>query len=122
MTGIAVTDVSGAEKAALALLNKGLDAVIITLGSKGALLKTKDISEVVPGFNVDAVDATAAGDVFNGSLSVAIGEGKAWEEAIRFANAAAALSVTKLGAQPSAPKRAEIERMILSGHILFPFH
>lgn len=113
LTGIAVTDVLSAEKAALALLNKGLEVVIITLGNKGALLKTRDISEVVPGFKVDAVDATAAGDVFNGSLSVAIAEGKTLEEAIQFANAAAALSVTKLGAQPSVPKRDEIERMLL---------
>ena len=81
------------------------------------MLKTKNISEDVPGFKVNAVDATAAGDVFNGALSVAIAEGKAWEEAIRFANAAAALSVTKLGAQPSAPKRAEIEGLLLRSEL-----
>ena len=114
LTTIPVTDIVSAEKAALVLLDKGLEVVIITLGSKGALLTTKDKSEIVPGFKVDAVDATAAGDVFNGSLSVALAEGKALEEATRFANAAAALSVTKLGAQPSTPKRDEIDRMLLN--------
>jgi len=112
LTGIVITDVPSAEKAALALLDRGLEVVIVTLGRKGAFLKTRDKSEVIPGFTVDAVDATAAGDVFNGSLSVALAEGKTLEEAIRFGNAAAALSVTKLGAQPSTPRRDEIERML----------
>jgi ribokinase len=58
------------------------------------------------------VDATAAGDVFNGTLAVAIAEGKSLKEAVSFANAAAALSVTKLGAQPSAPKRDEIDKFL----------
>lgn len=114
LTGFAVTDVSSAGKAALALLDIGLEMVIITMGSKGAFLKTRDESEIVPGFNVDAVDTTAAGDVFNSALAVALAEGRTLVEAIRFANAAAALSVTKLGAQPSAPKRDEIERMLLN--------
>jgi ribokinase len=112
LTGIPVTDIPAAENAALALLDSGLEVVTVTLGSKGALLKTRYLTKIVPGFKVDAVDATAAGDVFNGSLAVAIAEGKALEQAVRFANAAAALSVTKLGAQPSAPKRDEIERML----------
>lgn len=112
LTGIPVNDVPGAEKAAVALLNRRLEVVVVTLGNKGALLKTRDMTKVVPGFKVDAVDATAAGDVFNGSLAVAIAEGKTLEQAVRFANAAAALSVTKLGAQPSAPKREEIERKL----------
>ncbi len=113
LTGIPVTNVSSAEKAALVLLDIGLEVVIVTMGSKGALLKTQDLTKVIPGFKVDSVDATAAGDVFNGSLSVAIAEGKTLEKAVQFANAAAALSVTKLGAQPSAPARNEIERLLL---------
>jgi len=112
LTGIPVTDVDSAEKAAMALLERGLEVVIITLGSKGALIKTKEQKQLISGFKVDAVDATAAGDVFNGSLAVAIAEGKSLEDAVRFANAAAALSVTKLGAQPSVPKRDEIERFL----------
>jgi len=112
LTGVAVTDTASAEAAAKALLDRGVEVAIITLGSKGALLKTSKLTKVIPGFKVTAVDATAAGDVFNGSLAVALAEGKALEEAVRFANAAAALSVTKLGAQPSIPKREEIERLI----------
>ena len=63
----------------------------------------------MPSITVDAVDSTAAGDVFNGALAVALAEGKPLLEAVRFANIAAALSVTRLGAQPSAPSRADIE-------------
>ena len=71
---------------------------------------------IVPGFKVKPVDTTAAGDVFNGALAVAMAEGRPLAEAVRFANAAAAISVTRLGAQPSAPKRAEIEQMLKSGN------
>jgi ribokinase len=85
----------------------------VTLGRNGALLVQPDHAEHIPGFEVNAVDATAAGDVFNGTLAVALAEKMSLKDAIRFANAAAALSVTKLGAQPSAPHRAEIEEMLL---------
>jgi ribokinase len=71
-----------------------------------------DHAEVVPGFPVEAVDTTGAGDVFNGALAVALAEGSDAIDAVRFANAAAALSVTKLGAQPSAPARAETEAFL----------
>lgn len=70
------------------------------------------MTELVDGFVVEAVDSTAAGDVFNGALAVALAEGKALQEAVTFANAAAALSVTKLGAQPSAPTRQEIDAFL----------
>ncbi|MDZ7376465.1 MAG: ribokinase [candidate division KSB1 bacterium] len=112
LTGVPVTDTATAETAAKALLDRGVEVVIITLGSKGALLKTREQSKVIPGFKVKAVDDTAAGDVFNGALAVALAEGKSLEQAVRFANAAAALSVTKLGAQPSVPLRSEIESML----------
>jgi ribokinase len=72
------------------------------------------MEQLVPAFKVDAVDTTAAGDIFNGTLAVALVEGTSLLEAVRFANAAAALSVTKQGAQPSAPTRAEIEAMLAS--------
>ena len=113
LTDISVTDFPSAEKAAFILLDRGVEVAIITMGSKGALIKTRELTKIVPGFKVNAVDSTAAGDVFNGSLVVAMAEGKTLEETVQFANAAAALSVTKLGAQPSAPKRVEIERMLL---------
>jgi len=112
LTGISVTDEKSAEQAARVLIAKGVDTVIVTLGSKGALLVTDDVSEMVPGYKVEAVDATAAGDVFNGALAVALAEKKSLNDALRFANAAAAISVTKLGAQPSAPQRGEVELLL----------
>jgi ribokinase len=109
LTGIPVTDIPGAEKAACALMARGVEIVIITLGNKGAYLRTGEQAEFVPGFPVEAVDTTAAGDVFNGSLAVSLAGGSSLVNAVRFANAAAALSVTQYGAQPSAPIREEIE-------------
>jgi ribokinase len=112
LSGIPVNDEKDAERAARALLAKGVTTVIVTLGSKGALLVTDDVCELVPGYRVEAVDATAAGDVFNGALAVALAEKKSLQDALCFANAAAAISVTKLGAQPSAPQREEIEKLL----------
>jgi len=107
-TGLKIEKKGDAQKAADVLLKKNINTVIITLGAKGALIATASKKEFVPGFKVNAVDTTAAGDVFNGTLAVAIAEGKELEHATSFANAAAALSVTRLGAQPSAPDLNEI--------------
>jgi ribokinase len=112
LTGIAVTDSASAAAAAAKLRARGVQTVIITLGARGAYVATESDERLVPGFNVKAMDTTAAGDVFNGALAVAIAEGKPLELAVRFANAAAAISVTRLGAQPSAPTRREIERFL----------
>jgi ribokinase len=113
LTGMEVKNDSDAVNAASMILAKGVEVVIITIGSKGALLATKDETTIISGYSVEAKDTTAAGDVFNGALAIAIAENKSLNEAIQFANAAAALSVTRMGAQPSAPKREEIEAMIL---------
>ena len=75
-------------------------------------MATAERSLLVPGFAVKPVDTTAAGDVFNGALAAALAEGQPLEAAVRFANAAGALSVTVLGAQPSAPARRPIEKML----------
>jgi ribokinase len=112
LTGIAVTDKDSAARAAEKLLATGVETVILTLGARGVFVATASTRELVPGFQVKAVDTTGAGDVFNGALAVALGEGRPLLEAVRFANAAAAISVTRLGAQPSAPKRAEIELLL----------
>jgi len=90
----------------------GVKAVCITLGSRGCYLASEEFRGRVPAFRVKAVDTTAAGDVFNGALAVALAEGKPLREAARFASAAAAISVTRLGAQPSAPTRREIFRFL----------
>jgi len=115
LTGIKVTDAAAAAKACSKLRSRGVGIVILTLGKRGAFLADANGERLVPGFKVKTVDSTAAGDIFNGALSVALAEGKAVFDAVRFANAAAALSVTRLGAQPSAPSRADIEKFIRSG-------
>ncbi len=114
LTGIEVKDENDAAKAAKMLLEKGVDIVIVTLGNHGAFLATKEESKLIPGFKVDASDTTAAGDVFNGALAVAISEKKEIKDAIKFAHAAAAISVTRIGAQPSAPKLTEINEFLQS--------
>ena len=113
LTGITVTDEHTAAEAAEKLRARGIETVILTLGARGAFVASNSIRELVPGFPVEAVDATGAGDVFSGALAVAFGEGRPLLEAVRFANAAAAISVTRLGAQPSAPQRKEIEILLM---------
>lgn len=112
LAGIPVINQADAEKAAEILVKRGVEKVIITLGSQGACIVTKDEKFSVPSYNVDAVDTTAAGDTFCGSFAVALVEGKSLKESLQFASAAAAISVTRLGAQPSAPKRNEIDAFI----------
>lgn len=101
-----------AEKAANILIEKGVEKVIITLGSKGAFVVTKDEKVSVPSFKVNAIDTTAAGDTFCGSFAVALVEGKSLKDSLQFASAAAAISVTRMGAQPSAPTRTEIDEFL----------
>lgn len=108
LTGIPVKDESSAVAAARALLSKGVKVVVMTLGSQGALLVTDERCELVPTASVRVVDTTAAGDCFNGALAVALCEGSSLPEAISFANKAASISVTRMGAQASAPYRREI--------------
>ena len=112
LTGIKVADEASAARAAAKLRKLGVQTVIITLGARGAFIAGAGGNQLVPGFKVKAVDTTAAGDIFNGALAVALAEGQPLAGAVRFANAAAALSVTKLGAQPSAPLRRDIEKFL----------
>lgn len=112
LCGFAVDSTERVEQAAEALLAKGAGMVIITLGAQGAYLASSSLRESVPAFRVDAVDTTAAGDIFCGALAVALVEGKSLPESARFASAASAISVTRMGAQPSAPGRAEIENFL----------
>lgn len=101
-----------AKEAGLKLVELGVETVIVTLGSKGALAIQKGEQVFVPSFKVKAVDTTAAGDTFCGCFAVACVEGKSLQEALQFAGAGAAISVTRLGAQPSAPTRNEIETFL----------
>lgn len=108
-----LTGISDPHRAADALLAKGVNTVIVTLGKAGALLAEKNRDHrVVPGFFVKAVDTTAAGDAFNGGLAVALARGDTMDQAIRFAHAVAALSVTRFGAQPSLATADEVAQFL----------
>jgi ribokinase len=109
IAGLAVDRPEAAAEAARILRGLGPGLVVITMGERGLYASGHGFEGTMPAFRVKAVDTTAAGDVFNGALAVALAEGQRIADALRFASAAAALSVTKPGAQPSAPSRAEIE-------------
>ena len=108
LTGVKVSDEKSASKAAGILTSKGIENVIITMGSKGAYLYSESVKKMIPGYKVNAVDTTAAGDTFNGALAVALLEGIEMEEAIVFANKAAAIAVTRPGAQSGIPFLADV--------------
>ncbi|WP_262925435.1 ribokinase [Lacihabitans sp. LS3-19] len=108
LTGISVTDENSAQKAAEILMQKGVENVVITLGSKGAYLKNENFSGIISTEKVDALDTTAAGDCFSGAFCVGVLEGKTIENAVKFACQAASISVTRMGAQASIPYRNEL--------------
>lgn len=110
LTGIAVTDEASARKAADKLLQNGAHNAIVTLGAKGALWASAGQSGFVPGCRVEAIDSTAAGDAFSGGLACALARGLSLEEAVRYASCVGALSVTRLGAQPSLPTEEEVRK------------
>ena len=109
LSGIQVNDIDSARSAAWAIRKRGVDVVIITMGSRGAYIYSDEVEIHVPASEVTARDTTAAGDVFNGALVVALAEQLPLSEAVQLANNAASLSVTKLGAQASAPYREEVK-------------
>lgn len=112
LTGVAVTDDISARQAAQKLLAQGVKNVIITMGEKGVLLVNNTKTELFPTKKVQALDTTAAGDAFNGALAFSLANGKTLDEAIRFANAVAAYSVTKMGAQSSMPTMQELQMFL----------
>jgi ribokinase len=112
LTGIAVKSDEDAARAAAALHAKGIQTVLITLGRRGVWLSEQGDGVRIPGFSVQAVDTIAAGDTFNGAFITARLEGVAMHDAVRFAHAAAAIAVTRPGAQPSVPWRTEIDAFL----------
>jgi len=112
LLGVRVADLPSAREAALSLVSQGVGKVIITLGAQGALAVSSEVQQLVPGYPVEAVDTTAAGDAFNGGLAVALAAGKGLVEAVRFANGCGALAATKLGAQPSLPSLDEVSSLM----------
>lgn len=113
-SGVEVSDVESAVRAAGVLFGKGVGKMIVTMGSRGSLIVEKDGHEFIPALKVDAVDTTGAGDTYCGALCVALAEGKPLPEAARFATASSAISVTKMGAQTAIPSRAEIDAFLKS--------
>ena len=112
LSGVPVNDDNGIIAAAEALRKRGVQRVILTLGERGIYFNDGILHVWMPAFHVRAVDTTAAGDVFTGAFAVALGEHQAPIDAARFACAASAISVTRPGAQPSAPHRSEIESLL----------
>jgi ribokinase len=109
ISGVKVTDMPSAEEAARVIAGRGVPHVIVTLGAGGALIYSGGRVELVPAVRVEAVDTTAAGDIFNGALAVALAEHRTLAQAAAFAAKAAAISVTRAGAQASAPYRREVD-------------
>lgn len=114
LSGVKVSDSESAERAARVLLDKGVSAVILTLGDSGVLLFKRGASTRMPAYKVEVVDTTAAGDAFCGALAIGLARGEALEDAVAFANAAGALAVTALGAAPSMPTATQISEFLES--------
>ncbi|HTN38402.1 MAG TPA: ribokinase [Arachidicoccus sp.] len=116
IAGIQVEDVEGAQQAAKIIYEMGVNRVIVTLGALGAVVCDEGEIYAVAAKKVEAIDTTAAGDVFNGALAVALAEAKTLQEAVQFACDAAAISVMRLGAQSSIPYRHEVIADTLMAH------
>lgn len=111
--GVEVVDDASAIEAAKRIKAKGVETVLITLGKRGALLyQGEDNYEFVDSFRVKAVDTTGAGDAFNGGFAYAVSAGMELKEAVRYASAVAALSVTKVGTAPAMPYKEEVEKFL----------
>jgi ribokinase len=114
LTGIKVDDMPSAQCAADVLHNKGIKLVMITLGSQGVWISKNGQGRQVKGFSVKAVDTTAAGDTFNGALLTRLLEGADLSDAVRFAHAAAAITVMGIGAQTSIPYRNKVDKFLIN--------
>lgn len=112
LSGIQITNEHDIVPAADKLLTMGASTVVVTLGADGCYAVGQDFAHRLPAFKINAQDATAAGDIFCGALAVSLIENKPWVESLYFASAASAICVTRIGAQPSAPVRKEIDEFL----------
>jgi ribokinase len=121
LTGSKIQTEVDARRAGIALLGRGVGSVVLTLGEKGAMViegaPTRPDCQLIPAFPMPVVDTTAAGDAFVGALATGLGEGLSLIAAARFASAAAAISVTRAGAQPSLPYRREVDQIVREGKL-----
>ena len=112
LTGMPTHSNEQAIEAAHNLLSKGIETVILTLGSRGSFLLTEKMDKLIPAYSVNVIDTTAAGDAYCGALAASLAQDTHIEEAVKIANAAGALAVTKLGAEPSLPTKKEIDQLL----------
>ena len=112
LTGMPTHSNEQAIEAAHNLLSKGIETVILTLGSRGSFLLTEKMDKLIPAYSVNVIDTTAAGDAYCGALAASLAQGAHIEEAVKIANAAGALAVTKLGAEPSLPTKKAIDQLL----------
>ncbi|MBI1362934.1 MAG: ribokinase [Proteobacteria bacterium] len=118
LSGIPVTDMESAAKAAQWFLDSGVGTVLLTMGEKGVLVMNRDMSTFVPAYDIgQPADTTGAGDAFNGGFACALAEGKELTEAVRFGCAVAAICVTRVGTAPAMPKRQEVEALMAQGRV-----
>lgn len=113
ITGIKVSDEDSLRSIVLKFFDSGIKTVIITLGSKGMFVGSSEWMKLIPAYKVCPVDSTGAGDIFSGALAAFLAEGMQMEKAVKMAAASASISVTRLGAQSSAPNRKEIEEFLI---------
>lgn len=113
-SGVEINTIADAERAGQFFLSKGVKNCVFTLGSKGAFLYNGEMSKLYPPYKVKVLDTTGAGDAFNGGLATALAEGRSLDDAIKFANATASLSVTRIGTAKAMPRREEIEELLIS--------
>src|SRR5699024_2125517 len=113
LTGVKINRKEDAVKAANILIKRGVNTVVMALGSEGALIVNKEVTKFIKGFSVEPVDTVAAGDAFNGALAFGLVQNKSIEEAVTFANAVGALTITKSGAIPSIPTKEEVDMFII---------
>ncbi len=116
LTNTVVKNIDDAIEAGKKLVSKGVEYVVVTMGARGSLVISSNFVEHIPAYKVKAVDTTGAGDAFNGALAVFLAEGKDIVEACRLANAAAALKITRVGAQEGLPTREELINFLSKYH------
>ncbi len=121
LTGVDVSDLDTARQAAHRLLEYAGKGVVVKLGAAGSLVVDREIEEYVEAIAVEVADTTAAGDAFCGALAVGLAGGVPLVEAARFANVVGAITVTRLGAQPSIPTRLEVERFVAERVLSIPW-